>query len=121
MGLLAPKVSTVVALRRVIPGAQEVQRHVGLVADDPRVVTGGDVEELAGLHDALFGKTPRIEWITVDGELAAELQDRLAALGYHGELDGTFRAWAGKENLEERVDGIEHVDPVVLKALREAR
>jgi uncharacterized Ntn-hydrolase superfamily protein len=80
-----------------------------------------ELRRIYELHDALFGKTPRIEWITVDGELAAELQDRLAALGYHGELDGTFRAWAGKENLEERVDGIEHVDPVVLKALREAR
>jgi uncharacterized Ntn-hydrolase superfamily protein len=80
-----------------------------------------ELRRIYGLHDALFGKTPRVQWITVDGELAAELHDRLAALGYHGELDGTFRAWAGKENLEERVDGIEHVDPVVLKALREAR
>jgi uncharacterized Ntn-hydrolase superfamily protein len=80
-----------------------------------------ELRRIYGLHDALFGKTPRVQWITVDGELAAELHDRLAALGYHGELDETFRAWAGKENLEERVDGIEHVDPVVLKALREAR
>jgi uncharacterized Ntn-hydrolase superfamily protein len=80
-----------------------------------------ELRRIYGLHDALFGKTPRVQWITVDGELAAELHDRLAALGYHGELDETFCAWAGKENLEERVDGIEHVDPVVLKALREAR
>ena len=26
--------------------------------------------------------------------------------------------WAGTENLEERVDGIERIDPVVLEALR---
>lgn len=80
-----------------------------------------ELRRIYGLHDVLFGKTPRVEWITVDGELAAELHDRLAALGYDGELAETFRAWAGKENLEERVDGTEHVDPVVLKALREAR
>jgi hypothetical protein len=27
--------------------------------------------------------------------------------------------WAGNVNLEERVDGIEEIDPVVLKELRE--
>jgi hypothetical protein len=26
--------------------------------------------------------------------------------------------WAGQENLEERVDGVERVDPVVLEELR---
>ena len=81
----------------------------------------GELRRLHGLHEGLFGKTPRDTWIRVDDELAAELRERLAALGYEGNLAETFPAWAGKENLEERVDGVEHVDPVVLEALREAR
>ena len=39
-------------------------------------------------------------------------------LGYDGELDRAFNDWAGTENLEERVDGVERIDPVVLGALR---
>jgi uncharacterized Ntn-hydrolase superfamily protein len=73
------------------------------------------------IHDALFGQTPREEWLTVDAELAAELGTRLTALGYDAGLAAALPEWAGKENLEERVDGIEQIDPVVLAALREAR
>jgi uncharacterized Ntn-hydrolase superfamily protein len=80
-----------------------------------------ELRRLHRLHDALFGETPREEWLTVDDDLAAELRMRLAALGYDGDLAAALRAWAGKENLEERVHGIERVDPVVLDALREAR
>jgi uncharacterized Ntn-hydrolase superfamily protein len=79
------------------------------------------VEELArlyGIHQALFGKTPREDWVEVDDELAGELRERLARLGYDGDLLGAFVAWAGTENLEERVDGIERIDPVVLEELR---
>ena len=36
------------------------------------------------------------------------------------ELPVAFARWSGNENLEERVDGIERIDPVVLRALREA-
>src|SRR5437588_1313375 len=71
------------------------------------------VEELARLyrlHDAIFGKTPRSEWVEVDEELAGELHERLARLGYEGELGDAFARWAGNENLEERVDGIEAID-----------
>jgi uncharacterized Ntn-hydrolase superfamily protein len=80
-----------------------------------------ELRRLYGLHGGLFGKTPRDTWIKVDDELATELRERLAALGHEGDLAETFPAWAGKENLEERVDGIEQVDPVVLEALREAK
>jgi uncharacterized Ntn-hydrolase superfamily protein len=79
------------------------------------------VEELArlyGIHQALFGKTPREDWVEVDDALAGELRERLARLGYDGDLLGAFVAWAGTENLEERVDGIERIDPVVLEELR---
>ena len=70
------------------------------------------------LHHALFGQTPREEWLEVDDELAAELRVRLARLGYEGELADAFERWSGNENLEERVEGIDRIDPVVLEALR---
>jgi uncharacterized Ntn-hydrolase superfamily protein len=77
-----------------------------------------ELRRLYGLHNELFGVTPPEDWVTVDGSLAAELRDRLARLGYDGELGKTFNDWAGTENLEERVDGLERIDPVVLGALR---
>ena len=70
------------------------------------------------MHQAIFGKTPRENWLEVDDGLADELRGRLARLGYDGELGDAFFTWAGNENLEERVDGVEHVDPVVLEELR---
>ena len=76
------------------------------------------VEELTrlyGLHQELFGGTAESEWVPVDGALRAELDERLARLG-HASLD----EWAGVANLEERVDGDERIDPVVLDALRRA-
>jgi len=74
-----------------------------------------ELRRLFRLHQALFGTTPRSEWIEVDDTLRAELDERLARLGYERLED-----WAGVENLEERVDGMDAVDPVVLEALREA-
>jgi uncharacterized Ntn-hydrolase superfamily protein len=81
------------------------------------------VEELARLyriHQALFGKTPRKEWLVLDAGLETELRERLTRLGFEGDLADAFRAWSGRENLEERVDGIERIDPVVLEELRRA-
>jgi len=70
------------------------------------------------MHQAIVGKTPAEEWLGVDDELAAELSDRLARVGYEGELGEAFVRWTGNENLEERVDGISRIDPVVLEELR---
>jgi uncharacterized Ntn-hydrolase superfamily protein len=72
-----------------------------------------ELRRLYGLHRELFGKTPRHRWLTVDAELRSELDERLGRLGYD-----SLEAWAGVENLEERVDGEEAIDPVVLEALR---
>ena len=72
-----------------------------------------ELRRLYGLHDQLFGKTPREQWLTVDDELRAEIGERLTALGYERLED-----WAGVANLEERVDGDEAIDPVVLTELR---
>lgn len=73
-----------------------------------------ELRRLYGLHDRLFGRTPRGEWLPIEGELADEVRARLSRLGYDS-LD----AWAGVANLEERVDGNDAIDPVVLTALRE--
>ena len=77
-----------------------------------------ELSRLYALHDELFGVTPPEDWIAVDQTLAAELHNRLTKLGYEGELGKAFDDWAGTENLEERVEGIDRVDPVVLAALR---
>jgi uncharacterized Ntn-hydrolase superfamily protein len=79
------------------------------------------IEELGrlyGLHWTLFGRTPRDQWVPVDEELAGELRGLLAAKGYTGDLREALERWAGTENYELRVDGIERVDPVVLAELR---
>jgi uncharacterized Ntn-hydrolase superfamily protein len=81
------------------------------------------IAELARLyraHSLLFGKTPRRDWLELDDELRAEVQDRLRTLGYDGDLEVAFSAWAGAANLEERVDGVQRIDPVVLAELRSA-
>ena len=77
-----------------------------------------ELARLYGAHDLLFGKTPREDWVEVDDALSAELGERLGSLGYDGDLARALDAWAGTENLEERVDGVEQLDPVVLRELR---
>jgi uncharacterized Ntn-hydrolase superfamily protein len=74
-----------------------------------------ELRRLYGLHQEIFGRTPRERWIEVDAELRAELRERLARLGY-----ATLEEWAGVENLEERVDGEDAIDPFVLERLRAA-
>jgi uncharacterized Ntn-hydrolase superfamily protein len=77
-----------------------------------------ELRRLYELHSELFGATPPEDWIQVDGALATELRERLARLDYEGELEQAFADWAGTENLEERIDGVERIDPIVLEALR---
>jgi uncharacterized Ntn-hydrolase superfamily protein len=81
--------------------------------DHERPVT--ELRRLYHLHHALFGKTPRTDWLPVDDALRAEIEERLGRIGY-----ATLDDWAGVENLEERVDGTDSIDPVVLEALRDA-
>ena len=74
------------------------------------------VEELGRLLDlhALYFGTPE-ETLPLEGELAQEVSDKLAALGYDSLDDG-----AGVENYEMRmVDGA--IDVLVLEKLREAK
>ena len=74
-----------------------------------------ELRRIYGLHRRLFEVTPREEWLPLEGELRAEVDERLAKAGHD-----SLASWAGVENLEERVDGEDAIDPVVLDALREA-
>ena len=73
-----------------------------------------ELRRLYALHDRLFGRTPRRHWLPLEGALADEVRQRLARLGFDS-LD----AWAGVANLEERVEGNDAIDPIVLEALRD--
>ena len=74
-----------------------------------------ELRRLYAIHQVLFGSTPRARWLEVDDGLRKEIETRLAVLGFDRLED-----WAGEKNLEERVDGTDAIDPVVLEALRRA-
>jgi uncharacterized Ntn-hydrolase superfamily protein len=76
----------------------------------------GELRRLYRLHDVLFGRTPREVWRVGDDALRAELDELLQGAGHD-----SLASWAGVANLEERVDGEDAIDPVVLARLREAR
>jgi uncharacterized Ntn-hydrolase superfamily protein len=80
-------------------------------AEDPLA----ELRRIHRLHHDLFGRTPRDEWLPVDAELRAELDGLLAGAGHD-----SLASWAGVENLEERIEGEDALDPVVLARLRES-
>jgi uncharacterized Ntn-hydrolase superfamily protein len=80
-----------------------------------------ELRRLFSLHEELFGATPPEDWVDVDDGLRTEVHELLGRLGYDGDLQKAFADWAGAANLEERVDGVERIDPIVLEALRQAR
>src|SRR5438105_7750076 len=77
-----------------------------------------ELTRLYDIHSLLFGKTPADDWLPLDDTLRAEMHERLQRLGYDGDLGDALRSWAGAENLEERVTGLDRIDPVVLAELR---
>ncbi len=58
--------------------------------------------------------TPREDWLPLEGALRDEVAARVMRLGYD-----SLESWAGVANLEDRVDGVTEIDPVVLGALRD--
>ena len=73
-----------------------------------------ELRRLLDLHQLYFGRPDPATLLPLEGELASEVAERLAALG-----QPTLADWAGVENFEERmVDGA--IDPLVLDQLRAA-
>jgi len=72
-----------------------------------------ELRRLHGIHELLFGSTPREDWLPLHGELRREVDGLLARAGHP-----SLASWAGVENLEERVGGEDAIDPVVLARLR---
>lgn len=90
-------------------GASDVE--VDLRCDDhPDPVP--ELRRLYDLHHLYFGRPDPATLLALEGELAAEVAARLAALGYQSLAD-----WAGVENFEERL-APGRIDPLVLAALR---
>ncbi|WP_422770122.1 DUF1028 domain-containing protein [Plantactinospora sp. WMMC1484] len=89
------------------------------VDDHPDPVT--ELARLLEVHRMLFERPDPETLLDLSGELADEVSRLLAGLGYPEEegagLDARLAAWAGVENLEERLAPA-RIDPVVLSALR---
>jgi uncharacterized Ntn-hydrolase superfamily protein len=86
------------------------------VDDDPAPIP--ELERLLDLHDIFFGKPDPDAALPLEGALAEEVRDHLAALGHDDpDLDQALADWAGIENYEERLlPG--RIDPLVLGQLR---
>ena len=76
-----------------------------------------ELQRIYAVHDLLFGQTPEDKMIPLE-EVGGEVTERLAKLGFDGPIEAALRAWAGRENLEERLRD-DRIDPVLLRALRE--
>jgi len=102
-------------------------RYLDLRVDDhPQPIA--ELQRLLELHKLYFGQTPEEELLPLEEELTRELQKMLRMLGHyegplHGRYDEATRealsAWAGFENLEERLSPDARIDPVVIGFLRE--
>jgi len=102
-------------------------RYIDLRVDDHR----RPIEELTRLlklHRLYFGQTQEQQLLPLEAELTCEIQALLRDLDfYHGLIHGIYdeatrqalEAWAGMENLEERLQKGACVDPVVLEFLRQ--
>jgi uncharacterized Ntn-hydrolase superfamily protein len=86
------------------------------VDDHPDPVV--ELARLLDLHTLYFDKADPADLLPLEGELADEVRQRLAARGHtNEELDAALADWAGIENLEERVVA-GRIDPLVLAHLR---
>lgn len=77
-----------------------------------------ELVRLLGIRDLLFERPDPDECLALEGAVADEVRDRLAALGHDTtDVGAALERWAGIENVEERmVPG--RIDPVVLDHLR---
>ncbi|MFG2167080.1 DUF1028 domain-containing protein [Micromonospora chersina] len=106
-----------------------VQRHGGYAGTGDELVDlrvddhhdpVGELGRLLDIHTLLFGKPDPATLLDLTGAVADEVAALLAAAGHPvgaGGVEEALDAWAGVENLEERiVPG--RIDPVVLDHLR---
>jgi uncharacterized Ntn-hydrolase superfamily protein len=101
-------------------------RYLDLRVDDhPQPIV--ELQRLLDMYKLYFDRTPEADLLPLETELTRELQEMLLALRHyegerHGHFDestqGALRAWAGIENLEERLLPDARIDPVVLDFLR---
>jgi uncharacterized Ntn-hydrolase superfamily protein len=101
-------------------------RYIDLRVDDH----AHPIEELAQLlemHELYFLPPEPGELLPIDAPLASELQERLTRAGdYHGAISGNFdeatraalESYAGRENLEERLQPGARIDRKVLDYVR---
>ncbi len=92
------------------------------VDDHPAPVT--ELARLLDLHTLYFERPDPATLLDLDGEVGAEVRERLAALGHRAgpavaDLDEALASWAGIANLEERIVAGK-IDPLVLDQLRDA-
>ena len=120
------------ALLVVRPGGGyggDTDRYLDLrVDDDPDPLR--KLSQLLRLHQLYFGDSAPEQRLSIDEELAAELQTMLVEQGYyHGPINGTwdeasiaaFWQFVSTENLEERWNPGDayRLDPVILNFVRE--
>lgn len=77
-----------------------------------------ELSRLLDVHDLLFGRSDPALCPPLTGAVATEVRTLLRTLGWDGpHLEDDLVAWAGRENLEERLlPG--RIDPLVLERLR---
>ena len=92
------------------------------VDDHPDPVA--ELTRLLELHTLYFERPDPATLLDLDGDVGAEVRERLAALGHPSgpapaDLDEALASWAGIANLEERIVA-GRIDPLVLDQLRHA-
>ncbi|MGH8792226.1 MAG: DUF1028 domain-containing protein [Stackebrandtia sp.] len=86
---------------------------------DDHVEPVAELGRMLQLHRMYFTKADPATLLRLEGDLAAEVRQMLAAVGHaDDDLEAALENWAGAANLEERLAS-GHIDPVVLGHLRE--
>ena len=84
--------------------------------DHPEPVA--ELARIYGLHDSSSGRRRGSAGSASTTSFAPSSWSGSRTSATTGELETTLATWAGTENLEERVDGVDSLDPVVLAELR---
>ena len=103
-----------------------LDRYIDLRVDDHQQPVQ-ELERLLKLHRFYLQRPDPATLLAFDQQLVREVQTMLHAFDYYqGPINGSYDAathqaldsYAGVENLEERIVGMEHIDPLVLEYMR---